>query len=182
MEALLADAPEVAFRLLLRPWVGATPYREYRLWRNDPRIRFEGAIHEKVVPPSTPWRRPTNRPVGACDLLLNHIGYEGDQTRKHHRNLPLLRRQVKAEPDNLFNWHHLARVLAGLGRERQSERVLRTPSGSPAPSRSPIPTGCSPTATSSRSSRSAVKTYRPPRGGARQYPRNCVLVWQEAGR
>ena len=49
-ETLLVDAREVAFRLLLRPFEHATPYREYRLWRNDPRVRFEGVIHEKVVP------------------------------------------------------------------------------------------------------------------------------------
>src|ERR1700729_295793 len=44
VEALLARAEEVAFRLLLRPLVGATPYREDRLWRNDPRVRFRNAI------------------------------------------------------------------------------------------------------------------------------------------
>ena len=30
------------------------------------------------------------REIGTCDLLLEHVGYEGDQTRKHLRNLPLL--------------------------------------------------------------------------------------------
>jgi tetratricopeptide (TPR) repeat protein len=124
VEALLTDAPEVAFRILLRPVVGATPYREYRLWRNDPRIRFENAMHEKVVPAIHAVAELERRPIGTCDLLLNHLGYEGDQTRKHLRNLPLLRRQVRAEPENLFVWHHLARVLAGLGRHRASEQVL----------------------------------------------------------
>ena len=124
VHALLADAPEVAFRLLLRPVIGTTPYREYRLWRNDPRIRFRNAIHEKVVPAIHAVAAMDRRPISGCDLLLNHIGYEGDQTRKHQRNLPMLRRQVRAEPDNLFLWHHLARVLAGLGQERASEQVL----------------------------------------------------------
>ena len=49
--ALLLDThAAVAFRVLLHPFVGATPYLEHRLWRNDPRIRFQGVIHEKVVP------------------------------------------------------------------------------------------------------------------------------------
>lgn len=125
VEALLAPAPEVAFRLLLRPYEGWTPYREYRLWRNDPRIRFEGVIHEKVVPSIHAVGDAEARPIGICDLLLDHVGYEGDQTHKHRRNLPLLRRQLEAEPDNLFNWHHLARVLNGLGEDRQAEDVLR---------------------------------------------------------
>ncbi len=113
---LLSDAPEVAFQLLLRPNARSTPYREYRLWRHDPRIRFEGAIHEKVVPAIYAVSQADRRPIGVCDLLLTHVGYEGDQTHKHRRNLPLLERQLEVEPDNLFNLHHLARVQEGLGR------------------------------------------------------------------
>jgi len=181
VDALLADAPEVAFRLLLRPWIGSTPYREYRLWRNDPRIRFEGAIHEKVVPAIHAVAEADDRPIGTCDLLLNHVGYEGDQTRKHLRNLPLLRRQVKAEPGNLFNWHHLARVLAGLGRERQSERVLRHAVGLARAKPFADPNGVL--------AYSDLIAIRHDRGedvtellaeARGKYPRNCVLVWQEA--
>jgi glycosyltransferase involved in cell wall biosynthesis len=124
VERLLRDAPEVAFRILLRPDAGSTPYREYRLWRHDPRIRFEGVIHEKVVPAIHRVAEQDGRPIGVADLLLTHVGYEGDQTHKHRRNLPLLERQLAAEPDNLFNLHHYARVLEGLGEHAQAERVL----------------------------------------------------------
>jgi glycosyltransferase involved in cell wall biosynthesis len=125
LEELLTGAGEVAFRLLLQPNALSTPYREYRLWRNDPRIRFVGAMHEKVVPSIHAVADTDGRPIGVCDLLLTHVGYEGDQTRKHHRNLPLLRSQLRDEPGNLFNWHHLYRVLAGLGDRQEAERVLR---------------------------------------------------------
>lgn len=124
VERLLAGAPEVGFRLLLRPIAGWTPYREYRLWRNDPRIRFEGVIHERVVPAIHAVAAADRRGIGECDLLLEHVGYEGDQTRKHRRNLPLLRRQAVADPDNLFVWHHLARVLNGLGEPDEAEAML----------------------------------------------------------
>jgi tetratricopeptide (TPR) repeat protein len=124
VERLLVDAPEVAFRILLRPDSLSTPYREYRIWRHDPRIRFEGVIHEKVVPAIQRVSEQDGRPIGVCDLLLTHVGYEGDQTHKHRRNLPLLRRQLEVEPDNLFNLHHLARVLEGLGEEAEAEQVL----------------------------------------------------------
>ena len=40
--------------------------------------------------------------VELLDLFLQHVGYEGDQTRKHHRNLPLLRVRLEQQPDNLF--------------------------------------------------------------------------------
>ena len=124
VQALLQDAEEVAFRLLLQPQSGMTPYREYRLWRNDPRIRFEGFMHEKVVPSIHAVAEADDRPIGKCDLLLRHIGYDGDQTRKHRRNLDLLRRQMELEPDNLFNLHHLARVLTGIGAPAAAEEAL----------------------------------------------------------
>jgi glycosyltransferase involved in cell wall biosynthesis len=122
--SLLEGAREIAFRLLLKPDSHSTPYREHRLWRNDPRIRFEGRIHEKVTPAISRTSRMDRRPVGDCDLLLEHIGYEGDQTHKHRRNLPLLRAQLAQEPDNLFNRHHLARVLSGLGEDDEALAVL----------------------------------------------------------
>jgi glycosyltransferase involved in cell wall biosynthesis len=124
VEALLGGASEVAFRLLLKPTLASTPYREYRLWRNDARIRFEGVIHEKVVPAIHRVADEDGRGVGLADILLQHVGYEGDQTPKHRRNLPLLRRQLDAEPGNLFVWHHLARVLEGLGQADEADRIL----------------------------------------------------------
>jgi tetratricopeptide (TPR) repeat protein len=177
---LLAGAREVAFRLLLRPVIGATPYREYRLWRNDARIRFRGAIHENVVPSIHAVGAMDRRPIGTCDLLLEHVGYEGDQTRKHLRNLPLLQRQVRITPENLFLWHHLSRVLAGLQRWQASKDVLRH--------------------AISLSRKSGHKDYcgvllfteligmRMADGeevaallaeGRAAYPDNCVLLWQE---
>jgi cytochrome c-type biogenesis protein CcmH/NrfG len=122
--ALLDTAHEVAFRLRLRPFVGATPLLEYRLWRNDARIRFEGVIHEKVVPAIEAVAAADGRRIGVCDLALDHVGYEGDQLRKHHRNLPLLQAQLEAEPRNVFNWRHLAKVLEGVGRPTDAEQAL----------------------------------------------------------
>ena len=127
--ALLEHSTEVAFRVMLRPFTGSTPCREFRLWRNDPRIRFEGIIHEKVVPAITAVARSESRPIGVCDLAIDHVGYEGDQTRRHHRNLPLLRAQLAAEPRNVFNWRHLASVLVALDETEEAERALETALG-----------------------------------------------------
>src|SRR5439155_10920874 len=121
---LLEPAQEVAFRVLLRPFVGATPSREFRLWRNDARIRFDGIIHEKVVPAIRAVAEADGRSIGTCDLALDHLGYEDDQTSKHVRNLPLLRAQLAAEPRNVFNWRHLAAVLHALGDTDEAERAL----------------------------------------------------------
>jgi tetratricopeptide (TPR) repeat protein len=124
VERLLTDAPEVAFRLLLAPDLVSTPYLEYRLWRQDPRIRFRGQIHEKVTPAITAVAESDVLPISDCELLLVHVGYEGDQVQKHLRNLPLLRAELPHEPDNLFNRHHLARVLRGLGQDQEAAQVL----------------------------------------------------------
>jgi glycosyltransferase involved in cell wall biosynthesis len=124
VETLLEGAEEVAFRLLLRPRLHTTPYREFRLWRNDPRIRFEGVIHEKVVPAIERVAEVDGRAIGNADLMLQHLGYEGDQTRKHRRNLPLLRRQLEIEPGNLFAWNHLGRVLDALGETDEAEEAF----------------------------------------------------------
>lgn len=124
IERLLRDADEAAFRLLLRPMVGTTPYLEYRLWRNDPRIRFEGIIHEKVVPAIQRVAEEDGRSISDCELLLEHGGYEGDQDHKHRRNLPLLRAGIPQDPYNLFKRHHLARVLIGLGQDDEAAAVL----------------------------------------------------------
>jgi glycosyltransferase involved in cell wall biosynthesis len=124
VERMLRGAQEVAFRLLLRPFERSTPYLEYRIWRHDPRIRFRGVIHEKVTPAIAEVAEADGRPIGDCDLLLTHVGYEGDQRHKHRRNMPLLLRDLEREPDNLFNRHHLARTLAGLDRADEAERVL----------------------------------------------------------
>jgi glycosyltransferase involved in cell wall biosynthesis len=124
VEQLLTGAPEVAFRLLLMPDRVSTPYLEYRLWRQDPRIRFRGQIHEKVTPAIAAVAEGDGRPIGDCELLLTHVGYEGDQVHKHLRNLPLLRAELPREPNNLFNRHHLARVLRGLGEDDEAAEVL----------------------------------------------------------
>ncbi len=123
--ALLDDADEVAFRVWLRPFLGATPAREYRLWRNDPRIRFVGVIHEKVVPAIQAVALADGRGIGLCDLELDHLGYESDQARKHERNLPLLRAQLRAEPRECLQLAPSRHGVDGDGGDRGSHGCAR---------------------------------------------------------
>jgi glycosyltransferase involved in cell wall biosynthesis len=125
LENQLATSPALALRILLRPTVHATPYYEYRLWRNDPRIRFAGVMHEQVVDAiHAAAEQDARRVMDWSGLLLEHVGYEGDQTRKHKRNLPLLQAQLKHDPSSIYNWRHLARVLEGLGRPDEAAEAL----------------------------------------------------------
>ena len=121
----LHGARETALRILLRPFVHATPYFEYRLWRNDPRIRFRGVMHERVIEAVHAVAAADGRRIADWpELELDHIGYEGDQTSKHRRNLPLLEAQLELEPANVYNWWHLGQVLAGLDRAAEAETAL----------------------------------------------------------
>jgi tetratricopeptide (TPR) repeat protein len=115
VRAELSRAGETALRVRLHPFSGATPYWEHRLWRADPRIRFRGAMHEKVAPAIGDLARSSGRAIGESTLVLHHLGYDGNQAHKHARNLPLLQAELAAEPERGYNWRHLARVLDGLG-------------------------------------------------------------------
>ena len=139
LQRALGGSAAAALRVLLAPRPHATPYFEYRLWRNDPRIRFAGAIHEQVVDAIHAAAREDARAVDDWPgLRLDHVGYEGDQSRKHRRNLPLLQAQLSRDPSNIYNWRHLARVLDGLGRVQEAadarERAVRLALAEPVPS------------------------------------------------
>jgi hypothetical protein len=113
----LADPGAVAATVRFRPQAGFTRYREYRLFRNDPRIRFRGAIHETMLPGIEAVRAADGLRVVAADVAVDHVGYDADQRPKHLRNLPLLRARLAEEPGHVFCWHHLGEVLAALGDE-----------------------------------------------------------------
>jgi tetratricopeptide (TPR) repeat protein len=124
LDALLTSTTAIALRVLLRPFARASPYREYRVWRNDPRIRFRGIIHEQIISAIHAVAQIDGRPVEDCALALDHVGYDGDQHHKHRRNLPLLRAQLAEDPDVVFNWRHLAGCLAATGQTDDAIRAL----------------------------------------------------------
>lgn len=141
---LLADSTKVAWNLRLHPRVGWTPYAELRLFRNDPRIRFEGVIHERIHPGVETVAREDRLSIGTCDLKLYHLGYEADQRPKNARNIPLLRDYLSRHPNRLYCWWHLGECLRlagdtegacdawsqGIARLHASEPQLRNPSDS----------------------------------------------------
>lgn len=110
----LDDPNAVAATVRFHPFVRATAYREHRLFRNRPDIRFTGAIHETVVPALKALTGQGQHVIAHMESTIHHLGYEGDLTHKHHRNLPLLRAMIIREPGRLYYWHDLAATLVGL--------------------------------------------------------------------
>jgi len=98
------------------PRSGFTAYPEHRLFRRDPRIRFEGAIHETMLPSIQRIVASGASRIGSSNLTLDHIGYDGNQRHKAERNLPLLLKQLQVEPDRIYLWWHLGNVYRDLGR------------------------------------------------------------------
>ena len=80
-----------------------------RLMRRDPELRWEGRIHESV----TAWLAKGTKRVRELDIAILHLGNADDVLQakdKTQRDLVLLERRCREEPDNPVMWSHLARV------------------------------------------------------------------------
>jgi tetratricopeptide (TPR) repeat protein len=108
-----------------RPQAGYTRYREYRLFRNRPDVRFRGVIHESFLPSLNEALARERGRIGASDVALEHLGYDGDLAAKHRRNRPLLEARLADEPDHVYSRDHLGRTLLALGDEAGAEAAFR---------------------------------------------------------
>jgi len=107
--------------------------REYRLFRNDPRLRFKGAMHETIVPDLEALQRDIGALVIDSPARLVHLGYDGDMTAKWRRNLPLLRASVVRDPGRIYYWNDLADTLFGLGEFDKALAVVEQALARPEP-------------------------------------------------
>lgn len=114
-QRLLDDPSVVTYTVLFRPKTGYTRYREHRIFRNDPRIRFGSVIHETVMPALRTVRASDGLRFAPSPIAIDHVGYDGDQSHKHARDLSLLRTRLADNPDHVYSWVHLGRTLAALG-------------------------------------------------------------------
>ena len=114
---IIADKSKAGWKLRFYPRVGWTPYSELRLFRNDPRIRFRGVIHERMHDGVSAVCRSDGLDIGLCDIALHHFGYEGGQRHKITRNIPLLRAYLANDPTRVYCWWHLGEMLLFAGDE-----------------------------------------------------------------
>ena len=120
---ILSDRGKAGYTVRFYPIIGYTFYREYRIFRNDPRIRFEGVIHESMLSPLKAFEREEGLVIGEADLAIDHVGYEGDLTDKHVRNLPMLRKQIENDPARIYLRWQLGVALKGLGDREGAEKA-----------------------------------------------------------
>jgi Glycosyl transferase family 2/Tetratricopeptide repeat len=114
---IVADNGKAGWKLRFYPRVGWTPYAELRLFRNDPRIRFRGVIHERMHEGVDAVCRSDGLTIGSCEISLHHVGYEGGQLHKIARNVPLLRTYLANDPGRVYCWWHLGEMLLFAGDE-----------------------------------------------------------------
>lgn len=114
-----------AATLRFHPQTGFTAYRELRLFRRHPGIRFEGAMHETIVPALNRLTGGDETAIGTSTLTIDHLGYDGGSVRKHARDLGLLRRQIEATPDRTYLWWHLGSIERERGDPAAAERAWR---------------------------------------------------------
>lgn len=77
-------------------------------------------MHETIRPDLDALAQAFGAKTIDSPAALIHLGYEGDLTAKHRRNLPLLEVAVEANPERLYYWNHLAETLGALGKVREA--------------------------------------------------------------
>ena len=125
LRTILGAPNLVGCRVRLQARMGYTAFPELRLFRNDPRIRFEGVIHENIWPAIARYIEASGGEVADSDLELEHVGYDGPQDHKHRRNLPLLRESLKRDPTHAYCWHHLGTIHEALDEQAQAREAWR---------------------------------------------------------
>ena len=121
----LDEALHVGGYVRFRPRPGYTRYREPRLFRTDPAIRFSGRMHESIVPSVDAYAASRGLTLATTPVCIDHYGFEGDQTHKIVRNIPLLEAEVEANPGRAYCWYHLAEMLVLDGRLEQAISICR---------------------------------------------------------
>ena len=181
------------------PATGFTWYRECRLFRNDPAIRFERPIHERVVPAierlgrarlgsgaTGPGTVPGTGLIGGAawgraPLHLDHLGYDHDRPARHRRDLPLLEGELARRPDDVSTWYRLGVARAGLGDDAGAEEAWRQGDRASAAEGDTHPLGgmCLVELV-----RLCVERGEDPAGllagATARFPRNRLLVWHRA--
>ena len=90
---------------------GWFPTTKVRLFRNDPRIRYRGAVHETVEQSIL----DAGGRIGECLAPVHHYGYV-EKDRGPERYLAVAEKKAAQEPDNPKAFYELASVYGDLKR------------------------------------------------------------------
>lgn len=99
-----------------------------RLFRNLPGIAYENVIHEQVTPSLQRLATPRGLVLLSCDVEVEHHGYTDevmDQRGKNERNERLFKKQMAAQPDDVYGHYKYGDFLRRVpGRSADARRLL----------------------------------------------------------
>jgi tetratricopeptide (TPR) repeat protein/SAM-dependent methyltransferase len=101
----------------------ASLFAQVRLFRNDPRIRWQYRVHEQILPAL----EQLGCPIHFTDVVIEHAGYEEPALyrRKQERNLQLLQRQDAEHPNDPLTLFNLGLTYHCLGRATEAMQFWR---------------------------------------------------------
>ncbi|MFQ5828090.1 MAG: glycosyltransferase [Candidatus Methylomirabilia bacterium] len=91
-----------------------------RLFRNLPRVRFQGRIHEQVAPSL----RALGGQIVRSAVEILHLGYATPDQSKLTRNLRLLVLELEERPEDAFALFNLGLTLGAQGQWQEARAVL----------------------------------------------------------
>jgi len=103
---------------------GYTRVTHVKLIRNRPDLRFEGRIHEQILPAI----QAAGGRVEFTDLFVVHSGYDTSpegQKHKLERDLELLHLELNEQPDHPFTLFNLGMTYTDAGRYEEAIDFLR---------------------------------------------------------
>jgi GT2 family glycosyltransferase/tetratricopeptide (TPR) repeat protein len=101
------------------PEDGMTVVDHVKMFRNLPGLRFEGRVHEQILPAI----RRIGGNVEWTDIFLVHSGADhsnAGRIRKRERDLRLLQLELEDRPDHPFALFNLGMTLADMGKHEQA--------------------------------------------------------------
>lgn len=126
IKRLLQNREAVGYSLLIENRLGEEGSQAlqmasvFRMFRNQPSIRFEGRIHEQVILAA---QRTGLKTLG-CTLKILHLGYTQnwmEDRDKLNRNLAILQTQLSEEPTNPYVHYNLGQTFKMMDRHEESQ-------------------------------------------------------------
>ncbi|EIJ78038.1 glycosyl transferase family 2 [Bacillus methanolicus PB1] len=130
LEKLLADTSVYGYYVQIVSYVGEADSREFitdsvcRLFRNDPRIRFRGKIHEEAAQSISEL---PGSPLLFSKLKIDHYGYlksEIDRKNKAHRNQSIIHEALREAPQDLLLRYALATEYFQIEEYEEASNIL----------------------------------------------------------
>ncbi len=148
-----------------------------RLFRNDPRIRWQYRVHEQIMPSV----RRTGARIQWVDVTIRHVGYQDPDLRraKLERDIRLLERSIADEPDEPFVLFNFGSVYVELGRVAEALPLLKRSLANSHPSDSIVRKLYALIVQCHRRLEQAENALESCRAGRALYPDDAELLFQE---